>query len=655
MEIVTGLGGILVLWLFILGSAFIGEQLMPRWMLGDELGAGHPLLSFSAAAGIALLSTTLLILSILQLLSGYTLVTLLVVIVLAGVVRLRILIWSRRDASLRKCLRTAALPLLGVSLMALPFLVAPPIGRDALVYHLEVPGQYLASGGMIDLPANVYSYFPMGIEMLYLPALSAFSASAPRFVHFGFLLLTIIGVVEYTRLAQPGRATVMVLPLLLLAFATVPTLLLNATAAYIDTGWMFFAFVMVAGLDYYFRSKRRTFLLPAGIAAAFLMAVKYTSVYLILVIVLAVLLWRLVWKVPLPLDRRWLVVTALALVAVAGPYYFRNLVSTGDPVFPFLTGAVPVHTPFWSPEQQEAFWGFLSRYGPEWLSPWLYPLNVIGAAINWRLHDPHLFDGVLGPFLFLAALGWYGAKSGGLRRGGFLMLVTVGYVVVWGVSIRQARFLLPILPAVALMAVCGAAWLQENARRLWTWLLAFLLGGILLFNLLVLLPETRRYPYWDLLAGVIDRTEFLETSLPVYRCQEFINRNLPAGASIWLLLTGNENFYLQRDYQSDYVVEDYRFHRWLQEAETPAELVRRFQETRADYLLVRQSLVVDPRLYGDRPEKLALVHRFFRDHVRLLFAAHDYGVYALPPSPERSSPYALPLPVPPVPVLGLTE
>ncbi|MBN2430571.1 MAG: hypothetical protein JXQ27_03815 [Acidobacteria bacterium] len=651
MEILTGLGCILALWLCILGSAFIGEQLMPRGMPVDELGGGHSLMSFSAAMGLALLSTTLLILSHLQLLSSYTLTTLLVVVALAGGVRLRILIWSKSDETLRKCLRTAALPLLGVTLLALPFLMAPPLGRDALVYHLEVPSQYLAGGGLMDLPTNVYSYFPMGIEMLYLPAMSTFSAGAARLVHFGFLLLTILGVVEYSRLAQPVRTGVMVLPLLLLALATVPTLLLNATSAYIDTGWMFFAFVTIAGLDDYFRSNRRALLLPAGIAAAFLLAVKYTSVYLILVIALAILLLRLIWRIPLPFNRRWLIVTALALVVSAVPYYFRNLVTTGDPVFPFLTGTVPVHTPFWSADQQAAFWGFLDRYGPEWLSPWLYPFNYVVAGINWRLHDPHLFDGVLGPFLFLPLLAWRGGKTGALRRGLFPVLVTVGYALVWGVSIRQARFLLPILPAVALTAVFGAAWLQENTRRLWTWLLALFLGGVLLFNLLALIPETRRHPYWDLLAGSIDRTEFLEASLPVYRSLQFINMSLPVKASVWLLLTGNENLFLDRDYQSDYVVEDYRFHRWLIEADSPAELTRHFQEMRADFLLVRQSLVFDPRLYDDFPEKLTLVHRFFREHVSLLFAANDYGVYALPSPPERPSPFALPLPVMTVPAL----
>jgi hypothetical protein len=655
MEIITGLAGILILCLFILGTAFIGEQMMPRWMLGDELGGGHPLLSFSAALGIALLSTVLLILSYLDLLSGYTLTTLLVIVAMAGVVRLRILIWSKRDVSLRRCLRVCWLPLLGVSLFALPFLVAPPIGRDTLVYHLEVPRQYLAAGGLTDLPANVYSYFPMGIEMLYIPVLSAFSAGAARLVHFGFLLLTLLGIVEYTRLAQPVRSVIMVLPLLLLAFAMIPTLFLNATSAYIDTGWMFFAFIALAGLDYYYRTNRRTLLMPAGIAAVFMLAVKYTSVYLILVMVLTVLLLRLVVKSPIPFDRRWLTITVLGFLVMAAPYYLRNLVATGDPVFPFLTGMMPVHTPFWSAEQQQAFWGFLSRYGPGWLSSWLYPLNILVAAVNWRLHDPALFDGVLGPIIFLVPLGLLGGKTPLRRRNLFLLVVTAAYVVVWGVSIRQIRFLLPILPAVGIIALFSSAWLQENARRLWSLLLALALGGIFLFNVLVIVPESRRFPYWDMLAGTMAPEEFLARSLPVYPSQYFINNRLPEDASVWLLLTGNENLYLERDYQSDYVVEDYRFHRWILEAASPGDVVARFHETQAEFLLARQSLLFNPALYRDHPEKMELVRRFFVEHTRLLFVFNDYGVYELPPPSPRPSPFALPLPVMACPTLQTSD
>ena len=65
-------------------------------------------------------------------------------------------------------LKTSAQIVLGILiLLSLILALAPAFATDALVYHLAVPKAYLEAGGIINLPNNIYSFFPQQIEMLY--------------------------------------------------------------------------------------------------------------------------------------------------------------------------------------------------------------------------------------------------------------------------------------------------------------------------------------------------------------------------------------------------------------------------------------------------------------------------------------------------------
>src|SRR5262249_31990042 len=67
-------------------------------------------------------------------------------------------------------------PLLGIALVAA--LVPPgilwgdePHGYDVVEYHLQLPREWLEMGRVAPLTHNVFSYFPMNVEMNYLLAM----------------------------------------------------------------------------------------------------------------------------------------------------------------------------------------------------------------------------------------------------------------------------------------------------------------------------------------------------------------------------------------------------------------------------------------------------------------------------------------------------
>ncbi len=76
-----------------------------------------------------------------------------------------------------------------VLLMGVMALV-PPVSRDALTHHLAVPKLYLQHGGMVEIPAIEFSYYPMNLDLLYLLPLYFGNDILPKFIHLAFALAT---------------------------------------------------------------------------------------------------------------------------------------------------------------------------------------------------------------------------------------------------------------------------------------------------------------------------------------------------------------------------------------------------------------------------------------------------------------------------------
>jgi len=582
----------------------------------------------AAGLGIALLSTGILGLGMAGLLNRVVLAVLIGAVAVLGVGE--IIRWLHSAiAGPGRLGWMPAVAVAAVVLPALPFLLLPPLARDALVYHLEVPRQYLLHHGLIELPRNVYAYFPKGIEMLFTAAMGLFPPWTTHFVHFSFLALTVLAVLEYAAAVGRQAPRWLWLPAVL-AFATVPTLWLDATYAYIDAGLMFFVTLTALGLDWHHRRGDPALLGASLLLAGFVAAIKYTAFYYVLALLGVYLVTVLARRRTADLTWRHPVWLGAGLLVFAGPYLIWNAWHTGNPVFPFFGGLFPNSNPFWTQAQADAFWGFLASYGHPFRFPLAPALNYLVAAFNPVLHLREFFDGVLGPFLLIGMLAVLPARKQNNSEA-LTGSVVVVFALVWGILLRQARFLLPVLPLLLLLLIQALeGWWGERPWRRAIWVAACL--GVIAFNLAVLLPELARQPALELVSGRTTREEILSTRLPVYACQRYINHELPADARIWTIQTGNELFYLDRAYLGDYVVEDFTFHGWLAGARQPADIARALAATGATHLLIRTDAVLDPALYSDIRQQYPMLLQFFHRHTRLLYKANGFAVLELVPA-----------------------
>ena len=210
--------------------------------------------------------------------------------------------------------------------------LAPPTGNDydSLVYHLAVPAQYLREGRIIELRFDHHAYFPFALEMLFGAGLAWRGAIFAKLFHW--LMLPLCAALLVALGARFGQRKAGFLAAAL--FVSMPLALVEASTAYVDLG--FTAFVL--GAVWCFLEGRenpqlalwRNGFFWSGVFCGFALGTKYfgglITIFLgfwLLVEALRARRFASVWRFALP-------------VCVLGlPWYLRNEIWVGNPVFPF--------------------------------------------------------------------------------------------------------------------------------------------------------------------------------------------------------------------------------------------------------------------------------------------------------------------------------
>jgi len=156
----------------------------------------------------------------------------------------------------------------------------------------------------------------------------------------------------------------------------------------------------------------------------------------------------------------------LGWAVVMGPWLGKNLLDTGNPVYPLANSLF--HGRPWDPAR-EMKWA--SAHGRPPITAWRFWSSVVDVAGRSDWQSPLYV--ALAPLALLRP---------GSRRFAIALWAFVAYLFFtwWMFTHRLDRFWLPILPPLAILAGLGADWTQ---RRSWAIVLAVLLAIALLTNL----------------------------------------------------------------------------------------------------------------------------------------------------------------------------
>jgi len=540
-----------------------GERLLSRMTRSPGPPVNAPLrATLAALLGLVAFANAVLLLAILHLLYAPLVVAAVLALAALGARRLsRLRPWR----GLRPSLQDLPLAIAVLFLLAhLPNALYPVLDHDDNVYHLELPQHYLASHAL-DAPVfGLYGAMPHLIEILYVVPLALGDFVAPKVfaLSIQFWILAGIGAFALPRL---GRLGVGVGALLYLSGQNVEW---HLGRAYNEPIVGFFLLGAALAFIAWWETRRVAHLAIVGIACGAACASKYTA-WLFAAVILA----SAATSIPRLEQgtRRRLRAAAVLLLPCAAlllPWIVKNVITTGNPVYPNLYGIFGGL--YWSEIQVFHHWKSLSANGglhKDFATYLMIPLRLVTDNERFLAAT---FSGSL-MAVFLAGL----VQPASWRRAGaHVQAMAIGGLLAWAFTIQAGRYLVALVPLIAL----AATFFLEGGRALVA--VAALTIGIAISQR-TLQPVTE-FPVRDVFS--VSRQELIERN-GGWKLGQFLNRQLPPDAKV-LGLWYNRFFFLERPFAADPAYEAPSGLAWLRKLDDPEAFARALAESGFTHVVV---------------------------------------------------------------------
>ena len=413
----------------------------------------------------------------------------------------------------------------------------PPTQSDALRYHLTTPKIWLQHGGFCCIPNISFSNFPMTIDILYAVPLAFGLPSVAKLIHWSFLLAS-LGMLHRMGQVFGNRAAARLSAVL---FVTIPFVPILASWAFIEMGLCAYLLLTVAAalqLVTELRPSWKTGIL-LGLAGGWLLGCKYTSLIFLVLLLVFLVMPRRLFGVPSHRPRRAILAGVLSLL-VASPWYVKNLIYNGNPVYPMGIGIFGERE--WT-SANAAFFSYHAGMKGD-LNAALY-LSLPGKLMDtssllvrplWSPIDvgTNRFGDWPVSALFVILLPSLAHGTGKRWPGRFLSTYGGVLFMVWAWTYRDARFILAPLSILA-VPISTACTNLPNGRAVVRGLVLLLVVYYGLWNL-GKLCDYQGFAPWLVVSGAVDEGYYLrsvnQTTRSFYHGFEAVDQLVPPGARI---------------------------------------------------------------------------------------------------------------------------
>jgi hypothetical protein len=496
--------------------------------------------------------------------------------------------------------------------------LAPAVAGDALCYHLELPKQFLAAGRIEFLPLHENSTFPLLAEMWYLWALSLDTAVAAQLVHWGLGLLLAGASVLLARPVVGRRAAWLAGAVVL----TVPGVTNQMTAPLNDAALAAFSVLaLVAWIEATRPASGRNsasgrrepadpshasecsplrWSITAGVMTGAALSIKYVA-FLFAAAVGMAACWTLLRRV----EQRGRMLRGAAVVATiavlfSAVWYARAAYHRGNPVYPFFSHVLGGDG---RPTVRESKRPLKWNVSDFLHAPWQLTMNP--EQFGGRGHQL----GCL--FLMVAPAALFVRR----RRLRWLLSVAAVYALLWYALRQNVRFLLPVVP---ILAVAATAVLCELRRWPWPPRAAAVTCSAAVIALCAAIPLYRARQHVQVALGLERRDAFLRRHEPTYRAACFVNESLPSEAHV--LSQDHRAFYFHRAFTRENAFR--RATAYSSRLEGPGELASVLRAEGFTHLLIAETdgaaryndtlrrLADDAQAAGDRRLQMRLTYEF---------------------------------------------
>jgi 4-amino-4-deoxy-L-arabinose transferase-like glycosyltransferase len=464
--------------------------------------------------------------------------------------------WWRRWFSKNR-IDSASLALTG--LLALAVWVSfrlplyPPVQWDATEYHLASAKIYAQAHGLVLTEFLRFPVAPQLNQMLFTLALLWYDDIAAQLIQY---LLTFV-----TAAAVFAFAARYFTPLAGLLGAAIwlssPLVIWSGSSAYIDTGLTLFLGLGVFAFIIYIQEGQRYWLFLTAALLGFAAAVKYPALFVVAICGLVVL-WITLRR------RRWidLLIFGAVLLAAGAPFYLRNWIISGNPIFPFGGTIIPQR--LWSLEDLERMNLDGTRQGvPRTLAgylklPWYWvfePQRFTNEVTGKPAVSPAFV--YLFPFSLLLAARHKTAR--------WLALFILSFTAFWFLSAQSLRYLMPVFPWISVMAAAvvdtalrAAVKVSRERLHMGPWMAkAAVPLAALAFLVWVLLPAHGYILQQRSLFGGVPVTEqqrhaYYQRWLPTYPAYQFLNQQEGRDYALYVFLDENMAYFADGKFMGDW-------------------------------------------------------------------------------------------------------
>jgi 4-amino-4-deoxy-L-arabinose transferase-like glycosyltransferase len=338
---------------------------------------------------------------------------------------------------------------------------------DSLAYHLAVPKLWLQHGQIDHISFIHHSNFPFLVDNLYLFGLQWGGASGAKAFSAGYLILgclAIFGLVRHWSGKPAAWWSV-------LAVIGIPTVLWESGTAYIDASHGIWAGLGILLAAKWSTTESKNDLVLACLCLGCAAASKYTGLQTAIAVSACSFLFHLKRNgIGFSIQKAALV--GAAAILIASPWLIRNVVNTGNPVFPFFFEKFGGKN--WDQfsadiyrDEQQTFGVGRTESGRDW--------SQIGHAVLGLAYQPGRYTnprqtegggfptGALG-FVFLASgIAW--CVSGKVKRFEGFTLAAVGIsFLMWFALSQQSRYMVNV--AIPLAVLIGPAIVRMQIGKL---------------------------------------------------------------------------------------------------------------------------------------------------------------------------------------------
>lgn len=406
----------------------------------------------------------------------------------------------------------------------------PPHIWDDISYHLPFARLYADSHALALGKFLRYPVINQFAELLFTATYMLVDARATQLVSWNAGMLTLIGIYAFLR-EKFGPYTGLIGVLIMCSSRVLSE---AHYTAYVETTLCLLIAGFLIALLNASSENRRAMLILAGTCAGCAVATKYTAAVVISITLGVWLLAELISRTAKLRDLGYFLTPA---VIVTAPWFIRNAILSGNPVFPFFSNVFGLGG-LWNKDDLIFQWLM-------WKSRCVMPVNtenIFNLPYFLSFECYRFRDSTFSRLAHYAIICTVLAVAIKRERVLIVLLViTEAFLLWWFYTCQNVRYALPVLPAVAI----AGAWASHTIWLTFSRLPVSKMIAAIGLALVIALGITKGAMRLDRVAPVcetkFDEENFLRKSLPTYSAYEFLNGQ--EAGNLYALFDDRMNFY----------------------------------------------------------------------------------------------------------------